>query len=374
VDALALRDAAATAMTAESRRRRQQCEQLVAKADQLARKGRFDEADQALEQASAFEPDARIVSEMAARVHAARLDAERASERERRAAAAIATARAAFNLGHRDQAIADLRALLAEDPEAPGAGVALNDLSALAERLRAAEQRRAQAAEQAKAAEAALTADDPEKALSLSREALLLAGDDELAKKIQGLATARLRELKAARERQEQIAQLLQRARMLLERKKYGSARDSARSAAALSPSDDQIKALLTTIDDAEAQANEEERLEREARQRNKAAAPVLALAKSAEAAQDLARAAWLAENALALDPGCAEAQEIVQRAQARLSAQPELADETVNMAGGARRPADVDDTVTLVPEEPAWRKLAGLVRSWVHSGHREGA
>ena len=373
-DALALREAAATAMSAAVRRRRQQCEQLLARADQFARKGRYDDADRAIEQARALEPNAPIVSEMAERVHGARLDAERASERERRAAAVIAGARTTFNQGNRGQAIADLRALLAEDAAAPGVDAALRDLTALAERLQAAEQRRAQAAELARAADAALNADDPEKALTLSRDALLLASDDELARKVQGLATARLRELKAARERQQQIAQLMQRARTLLERKKFGTAREQARSAVALAPADDQIHALLAAIDEAEARANEEERLEREARQRNKAAAPVLALAKSAEAAQDLARAAWLAENALALDPGCAEAQEIRQRAQARLSAEPELADDTVNTTSSARRPADAEDTVTLVPEEPAWRKLAGLVRSWVYSGRREGA
>ena len=222
--------------------------------------------------------------------------------------------------------------------------------------------------------EAALSADQPDQALTLARNALDLAGDDQLARKIQGLATARLRELKAAKERQDQIEQLVERARAHLERRKYDSARDQARSAAALAPSDERIQALLAAISEAETKAKEAERQEREARQRQKASAPMLDLAKSAEAAQDLARAAWLAENALALNPECAEAREIMQRAQARLSAEPELADETVKGMSGAAPRADIEDTVTLLPVASAWRRLAGLVRSWMHSAHREGA
>ena len=373
-DALALRQAAATAVSAEARRRRQQCEQLLARAEQLARKGRYDDADRAINEAGTIDPESRTVAEVAERVRTARLDAERASERERRAAEVIAAARTTFNQGDRTQAIAALRALLEDDPQAAGAAATLRDLSALAARLEAEQQRRAQAAEQAQAAEAALSADQPDQALTLARNALGLAGDDQLARKIQGLATARLRELKAAKERQDQIDQLVERARTHLERRKYDSARDQARSAAALAPSDERIQALLAAINEAEAKANEEERQEREARQRQKAAAPMLVLAHAAEAAQDLARAAWLAENALALSPECTEAREIMQRAQARLSAEPELADETVNVTSGAKRKADIEDTVTLVPEEPAWRRLAGLVRSWIHSAHREGA
>ena len=96
-------------------------------------------------------------------------------------------------------------------------------------------------------------------------------------------------------------------------------------------------------------------------------------MAKSAEASRDYARAGWLAENALALDPHCDEARAIIQRTQAVLSAEPESEDDTVKVAG-ASRPPDTEDTVTLVPSLPVWRRLADVIRSWVHIGHREGA
>ena len=250
----------------------------------------------------------------------------------------------------------------------------MRELGDEAERLVAAEQRRAQAAEHANAAHTALERDDPDTALAEAREALRLFADNELARKIQGLATARLRERKAAAERAEQAEQLLQRARGLLDRRKYASAREQAKAAGDLIPSNPQVQALLADIDRKEAGAQEEERQEREARQRTKAAAPVLAMAKSAEASRDYARAGWLAENALALDPHCDEARAIIQRTQATLSAEPESEDDTVKLAGAASRPPDTEDTVTLIPSLPVWRRLADAIRSWVHIGHREGA
>ncbi len=373
IDARALREGAVTSMAAETRRRQQQSEEAIARAQQLARKGRYAEAEQALEAARSVDPGARLLAEVAEQIRAARLDAERASERDRQSAAAIASARAAFGRGARAQAITELRAFVVQNPDAPGAAAALRELSDEADRLQAAEQRRAQAAEQARAAEAALAADDPDKALTLAREALRLFADDELGRKIQGLATARLRERKAAQERMEQAAQLLQRARTLLERRKYASAREQVQAAAKLTPSGGEAQALLAAIDEAEAKAREQERRDQEARQRTKASAPVLALARAAEASHDYARAGWLAENALALDPECAEARQIMQRAQEKLSAEPELADETVKMSGAANKPKDIEDTVTLLPAASPWQRLAGILRSWM-PGHREGA
>ncbi len=371
--ASSLREKAVAALAAETRRRREQCERAIDRAEQLARSGRYAEAESALDEASRANPESPSIADLAKRIRKARLEAERVSELERRAANAIGTARSRFAQGQRQEALTDLRACLAQEPELPGLASALRELTDEADRLAAAERRRAEAAEHARAAQAAFERDDPDTALTEAREALRLSADDERARKIQGLATARLRERKAAAERAEQVEQLLQRARSLLDRRKYASAREQAKAAGDLIPSNPQVQALLADIDRKEAGAQEEERQEREARQRTKAAAPVLAMAKSAEASRDYTRAGWLAENALALDPHCDEARAIIQRTQAALSAEPESEDDTVKVAG-ASRPPDTEDTVTLIPSLPVWRRLADVIRSWVHIGHREGA
>ena len=369
-----LREKAAAALAAETRRRQQQVERALGRAEQMARNGRYAEAEEILDDARRADPDAPLIAEAAERIRVARLEAERVSELERRAAEAIGAARSRFAQGQRQEALTDLRTCLAQEPELPGLAGALRELSDEADRLAAAERRRAEAGEHARAAQAAFERDDPDTALTEAREALRLFVDDELAHKIQGLATARLRERKAAAERAEQAEQLLQRARALLDRRKYASAREQAKAAGDLIPSNPQVQALLADIDRKEAFAQEEERQEREARQRTKAAAPVLAMAKSAEASRDYARAGWLAENALALDPHCDEARAIIQRTRATLSAEPESEDDTVKITDAAGRPPDTEDTVTLIPSLPVWRRLADVIRSWVHIGHREGA
>jgi serine/threonine-protein kinase len=369
-----LRDKAVAALAAETRRRQQQVERGLSRAEQLARSGRYAEAEEALDEARRADPDAPLITEAAERIRSARVEAERISERERLGAQVVASARTRFGKGQREEAISDLRACLAQEPDLPGVAGALRELTDEAERLVAAERRRAQAAGHAGAAQAALERDEPDAALAEAREALRLFADDELARKVQGLATARLRERKAAAERAEQADQLLQRARGLLDRRKYASAREQAKAAGELTPSNPQVGALLAAIERAEAAAVAEERLEREARQRTKAAAPVLAMARSAEASGDVTRAGWLAENALALDPHCDEARAIIQRTLATLPAGSASDDDTVKVAGAAGRPPDSEDTVTLVPSLPVWRRVADVIRSWVHIGHREGA
>ena len=278
---------------------------------------------QSLREARSFDPDSPTVPLVEERIRTARLDAERASEAERRAAEAIAAARITFDNGARARALSDLREFLAREPQSPGVSAALVKLTAEADRLLADERRRAEAAEQAKAAEIALQGDDPDRALSLARQALGIDGGEPLARKIQGIATARLRERTLAQERKEKAERMLQTARTLLGRGKYGAARELARSAANLSPSDGEPLALLAEIDGQESTAREAEQRERDARHRAKAAAPVLAMAKAAELRQDFVRAGWLAENALALDLDCAEARQIVESVRAKLSAQP---------------------------------------------------
>jgi hypothetical protein len=98
----------------------------------------------------------------------------------------------------------------------------------------------------------------------------------------------------------------------------------------------------------------------------------VITRARAAEVARDYARASWLSENALALDPDCVEARQIMERAEAALAAQPELADETVRDVGA--KAVDAEDTVTLVNPKSTWSRLAGALKNWMPIGRREGA
>jgi hypothetical protein len=231
-------------------------------------------------------------------------------------------------------------------------------MSAEADRLTAGEQRRQQAAEQAKSAEVALESDDPDAALALAQGALAIDGTEPLAKNIQRLATARLHERRLVRERKATFDRMVDTAKGLLARGQHAAARAQARSAANLLPAEAEAVALLALIDEAESKAREQEQLERDARCRVNAAAPVLAMARAAEATQDFVRAGWLAENALALAPDCVEAREIADRARAKVAADPALADETVTGAD--------QDTLIINPEASLWSRAVEMVRNWL--------
>ncbi len=365
VDAAVLRDRASNALSSETRHRKIQCEKALDRAEKLARKRLYAEAEQSLREARSFDPDSPNVPLIEERIRTARLDAERASERERRAAEAIAAARVTFDNGARAQALSELRAFLVREPQSQSVSAALVTLAAEADRLLADERRRAEAADQAKAAEIALQDDDPDRALSLAHQALATDAGEPLARKIQGIATARLRERALAQERKETAERMLQTARALLSRGKYGAARKRAQSAANLSPADGEPLALLAEIDGEESTAREAEQREHDARRRAKAAAPVLAMAKAAERKQDFIRAGWLAENALALDLDCADARQIIESVRARLGAQPNLAEDTVKIGEGGEPTSDPEDTLTLSPVAPVWRRLATTLKNW---------
>ena len=88
----------------------------------------------------------------------------------------------------------------------------------------------------------------------------------------------------------------------------------------------------------------------------------MLQTARAAESEHDYVRAAWAAENALALDVECVEAQQILRRARAKLEAQPSLTDETVDVLRS-------EDTVRIGQRASRWHRVAAAVRSWSQSG-----
>jgi hypothetical protein len=91
-------------------------------------------------------------------------------------------------------------------------------------------------------------------------------------------------------------------------------------------------------------------------------------MARAAELKQDFIRAGWLAENALALDLDCAEARQIIETVRDRLSAQPNLAEDTVKVAEDGGGAPDPDDTLRLSPVAPIWRRLVSALTNWSHA------
>jgi tetratricopeptide (TPR) repeat protein len=360
----ALRERAVRARDKESRERKLDAQRALDRADSLRRAGKFNEAEVELARARHSDPDSPKVVAFEEQLQTSRLDAERASERERQAAQAISTARAAFASGQRQPAVDDLRAFLEREPNAPGVSEEIDRLEAELRRLQLIEQRLAEATRDAESAEAALQAGDADQALRLATQALKADPGQELAQRVSGLATARLRELEQAKARAAEAARHLLEARDLLGRGKYQKARGSVQKAAQLNPASEEVPVLLAQINADEARAKADRERARLGHQRARAAAPVVAKARAAEAENDFARALWMAENALALDPDCAEARQILERTRAQLEAQPALADETVDEEKSLK--ADPEETVSLGGQASALRRWASIIRKWI--------
>jgi tetratricopeptide (TPR) repeat protein len=368
--AVALKRKAVEAIEAEARERRVECEQALGRAETHRRSRRFKEAMLELERARGFSPNAAELHALEDRLRESIAQTERETQLTQKAAAAIAAAHQAFSTGQRDQAIADLRSFHASAPEATIAAE-ISRLEAEAKRIAAAEQRAAEAAEHANAAEAALAAGNPRQALDLAARALATDPGHLLARKVSGLASAELRLQAEVKARAARAAQQIEEAKQQATRGKFQKARALVSAAAELNPADSQHKHVLAWIQDEEARAAAEAERQRVAKQRAKAVAPILEHARAAEAQRDYERAAWTAENALAVDLDCGEAKEILRRAKEQLAARPELADDTADLTNGTGRLGDPDDTVSFTRPTGLWGRVTGLFRSWTQ---REGA
>jgi predicted Ser/Thr protein kinase len=370
-DATVLKQKALRALDDEARQRRVEAERALERADTLRRKGAFPEA--AREIAHAREADPTCAADAAeASLQASIDEVERSAERGRQAAEAILTARRQFASGRRDDAIAGLRAFHAATPEA-SAAAEVGRLEAEAQRIAAAEQRAAEAARLASEAEGALAAGDPQRALDLGTRALRIEPSDALARRISGQAGAALKQRAETEARAAQAKRHIEEAQQQLARAKYDKARALVSAAAALDPETPGHKALLARIQEDEARAEVEAARQRVARQRAKAVAPILDRARAAEAQGEYERAVWTAENALALDLDCEEAKQILERARARIAADPRLADETVDLPGDTGRDVDPDDTATLTQPTGVWERLAGAFKSWKWESSSKG-
>jgi protein kinase-like protein len=369
-EATTLKRTAVASIEAEARARRMECERALGRAETHRRKGNYKDATIEIARARALEPNADVDA-AEERLRASMAEAEREALWGQQAAEAIAAARAMFSSGRRDEALAELRSFHARVPHAMAAAE-ITRLDAEGRRIAAAEQRAAESAEHAKAAEGALTGGNPQEALELATRALAIDPGHVLARKVSGLAGAEVKQQIEAKARAAKAARLLEDAGAQIARGKFQKARELVSAAADLDPVNSEHKLVLGRIQEEEVRAAAEAERLRLERQRAKAVAPILERARAAEAERDYVRAAWVAENALAVDLDCAEAKEILQRARAELNANPPDADDTVDLTDGTPRRSEPDDTVSLTRPPGLWERLTGAMRKWTQGDANE--
>jgi tetratricopeptide (TPR) repeat protein len=200
--------------------------------------------------------------------------------------------------------------------------------------------------------------------LELAGRALAIDPGHVLARKVSGLAGGEVKQRVEARARETKATRHLEEAKEQLARGKFQKARELVSAAADLMPGNAQHKLLLARIQQEEARLVEEAERQRLAKQRAKAVAPILDRARAESARGDYERAAWTAENAVAVDPACDEAQHILRHARAQIQARPVDADDTVDLTNGTSRKGD-DDTVSFMRPVGIWERVSGAVKKW---------
>ena len=375
-EATSLKRSAVAAIEAEARERRTECERALARAEAFRIKGRFDDATREIARAKELYPlfPAAEIAAVEDRLRASTVAAEREALWSQQAADAVAGARSAFAAGRREEALVELRSFHARVPH-PLAATEITRLDAEAKRLAIEEQRAAEAAEAAKAAESALSAGEPERALEFAARALAIDSGHVLARQVSGLATAEVKQRAEAKARQVKAAQHIEDAKEQLRRKKFQKARELVSAAADLTPGNPKHKLLLARIQQEETRVAEEAERERLAKQRAKATAPMLERARAEIARGEYDHAAWTAENALAVDPECNEAQQILRDARSLIETRPIDADDTVDLTNDEARKADSDeDTVSFTRPVGVWERLAGAVKKWTQGDRPDPA
>jgi serine/threonine-protein kinase len=364
-DAVALKRTAVAAIETDTRERKAECERALARAEILRSKGRFDEATREIARARELYPAAGEIAAVEDRLTASIAEAERQALSSRQAAEAVAAARITFAAGRRDEALADLRSFHARMPHAIAAAE-ITRLDAEAKRLAIEERRAAEAAEHATSAERALSAGQPEHALELAGRALAIDPGHVLARKMSGLAAGEVKQRADAKVREAKAARLFEDAKEQLAKGKFQKARELLSAAADLTPGNAQHKLLLTKIQEEESRLAEAVEQQRLAKQRAKAVAPILERARAEAARGEYERAVWTAENALAVDPDCKDAQQILRDARAQLQARPVDADDTVDLTDGTGQKSTADeDTVSFERPVGVWERLTGAVKKW---------
>jgi serine/threonine protein kinase len=361
-DAAALRRKADDAIEAEERKRVVAGERALGRAEAHWRKKRFQEATLELERARGLSPNATALHAFEERLRESIAQTAREDQLATEAGEAIAAARQAFSRGQRAQALVDLRSFQARAPER-AITAEISRLEAEATRIATAEHRAAEAAQQARAAEAALMAGDAQQALKLANVALAIDSSHPLARTVSGFASAEVRQQAEKAVRVATAARHLEEAKQHVGRGNFQKARALVSAAAHLDPANSQHGVVLAWIQGAEARAAAEAERQILAKRLAIAVAPILERAREAEARHDYQRAAWTAENALAVDLECAEAKEIRKRAREQLDAQPQLADKTVDFSTGNGHSLDPDATVSFRRTTSLWGRITDVFR-----------
>lgn len=347
---------------AEAQTRRAAVDELAGRAERALARGEFDAAEPLLREALAIDGASESAAELMRRVAAARADAAARDELARRANQAVASARALFDRGDREQAIRALRDLSSQRPSLPGVAAALDRFVEEDRQLADLARRQAEAAERAQRAEAALARSEFRDALGDARLALDLDPANETAIRVAALADARLKAIEAAERRADQVAAILARAQFALGTHAFRNAHALARQALELEPDNQTAADLLVAI--AAAQQEDEARRARERGEEAKARAarPAVKMARKALAKGDCAHAIWAAENALALHPSSAAAHEILAQARALSEERGWSAEEALAAAAGED---DSENTVAMTPASGV-AAISTVVSEWV--------
>jgi predicted Ser/Thr protein kinase len=333
----------------DAARRRAEIARLLGSAEQALRDADFEAADSLAREAAAFDEDSREIAAFNQRLSNARTEAAARDERARRAHETVAGARALFERGQRDPALRILRQALADDAALPGVAAELDRLAAEDRRLTEVARRQAEAAQKTQDAQAALDVGLLPEARDLAAAALALDPSNVQAIRVRAAAATRLAAAEAAERLAAEIDRLLADARAALQAGDLKRADRRAREALAKDPHCSAALDLLVDIAEVQRGREEAEERGRVRRAQDKAARPALKFAKAALAKGDYARAMWAAENALAIQPDSAEAQEILARTTALADRPARDTEDTVSLvAAGAN--GERDNTVSMQP------------------------
>ena len=253
--ALALLAAAQQSLAREQRRKTLLLQQALERAVVAIEEERFSDADRALIEAAAIDPEAAALADARQQLATARQQAAE-NERLRHAVTeAIRRSRAAFRRGHYHDAVTALRAFVDTERDVPDALAELERLEALSERMdRSLDERRRRATMLLGTARAQAERGALEQALDRAREALLLDANGEAAAALVALHERDLeRRLEDARERareqrERDIEPLLLAARDARARGYLAVALDSALAAAQVAPHHEGIRRLVAEL------------------------------------------------------------------------------------------------------------------------------
>jgi serine/threonine-protein kinase len=362
-----LRREVLAAREAEAARRRDEVAKLIVRGDRALKGGDLREADELLRDAATLEDASPDVAAFRERVARAKAEAADRDERARRAHAAIDVARTVFERGQRDAALALLRDAIAADSRLPGLSEELERLTLEDKRLTDLARRHADAVEKAQNAERELEGGRLREAQRLAAASLALEPSNALAIRIRAEAETRIAAAEAAERLAAELARLLADGRTALKAGDLKRAMRRAREALDKDVHSADAHALQAEVERTQRARDEQIERERVRRAQERAVRPALKIARAALGRGDYARAMWAAENALAIQPGSPDAQEILERAKALGDRSAHDDDDTLSLDAAAV--AERDNTVAM--QESGFAAWSASLVAWAGGVYR---